>query len=83
MTENTLTVEESTHGIIPEGTTLTVHSDRTNQFSDRRVLTVSADCDIPNVVEGGRLQLHKMPEDSYWTEIHVGLKREHEKVKLA
>jgi len=80
--KETLTVTNSEHSIIPEGTTLTVHRDQTNQFSDRRTLTVSADTEIPNRTADSRFQVYRTDSSDAWTEIHVGLSREHEKVRL-
>lgn len=72
---------ESLHNYIPEGTTFTVIRDHTNQFTERRVLTLEIeDTEIVNRV--GSLQVYQKPEDSVWTEIHVGLSREHEEINF-
>lgn len=78
MEEMSLTVANSQHNIIPEGTTLTVTRDHTNQFTDRRILTleIPESVDVPN--RAGSLQVFTTPDMDAWTEIHVGLSREHE-----
>lgn len=83
MEEAKATVADSTHGIIPEGTTFNVMRDSTNQFTDRRVLTLEIPpaVDIPN--RSGSLQVYTKPGMNRWTEIHVGLSREHESITLA
>lgn len=75
-----VTVATSQYDIIPEGTTLTVKRDHTNQFSDKRVLTLSwgESLDVPNRRTSTEAQYYKHPEDDVWTEIHVGLSRNHE-----
>jgi hypothetical protein len=75
-----VTVTDSEHGFIPEGATLEIENSMTNQFNGRKTLRVRTDADVPSRTE--RFTLFQMPDDSSWTEVHVGLSREHESVKL-
>lgn len=82
MEGNTLTVASSEFGYIPEGTEVTVTQDQTNQFTGQRTLSIrwSKSVDVPNRTAAPSAQVIQMPEDDVWTEVHVGLSREHEKL---
>lgn len=70
MRGTTLTVIDSDHGAIPEGTTLTVEGVHKNQFTDRFTITVSAEGDGRT----GNFQLYRMPDTpkDVYHEIVVG-----------
>jgi hypothetical protein len=74
MKGSTLTVVDSDLGQIPAGTTLEVEKDRTNQFTDRRVLTVRPTTNLEGRIEGSTIQIFQMPDNTkdVWKEIVVG-----------
>ena len=70
---NTLEVIDSKLNQIPVGATLTVTRDHTNQFTNRRVLTVETEAETSHL---GGFQIFQMTDGSetkdVWTEICVG-----------